>query len=401
MRLSLPGQPHLTYCTNIHAGEAWSDILASLRVHLPPIKAAVAPDQPFGLGLRLSGIAADVLAEPETLEEFRRFLDEQQVYLFTINAFPYGPFHGTRVKEDVYQPDWRSDERLRFTNLSADLLAALMPAVPELAGSVSTVPGTFKPLAAEPGAVSAMAAHYLAHAAHLVELERRTGRRVALSIEPEPCCFLETIAETIAFFEGHLLSEEAASYLAGRLGVSLREARDLVRRHVGVCYDVCHAAVEFEDPRGSIDALERAGIAITKLQLSSALRVPQVDAKAERRLRPFDVGVYLHQVVEQHDGCLRRFPDLPEALETVRDGSAAGEWRIHCHVPVFLADLGDLGTTQGFLAEVLDLCRQRCISQHLEVETYTWDVLPAAYRGEDKATSIARELRWTLEQLTA
>jgi hypothetical protein len=246
-----------------------------------------------------------------------------------------------------------------------------------------------------------MAARYLAHAAHLVELDRRTGRRVALSIEPEPCCFLETIGETIAFFEGHLLSEEAATWLAGRVGVSPQEARDLVRRHMGVCYDVCHAAVEFESPRESIEALDRAGIAITKLQLSSALRLPHADSEAERLLRPFDVGVYLHQVVEQRDGHLRRFPDLPQALETVRSDSAGAEWRIHCHVPVFLGDLGELGTTQAFLAEILELCRERRISDHLEVETYTWDVLPEAYRGEDKATSIARELNWTLKQLRA
>jgi hypothetical protein len=190
MRLAIPGGVHLTYCTNIHAGESWAEIRASLAEYLPAIKREVSPHAPMGVGLRLSGIAADALAEPEALDEFRGFLADNDLYVFTLNAFPYGPFHGTRVKEEVYQPDWRHDERLRFTDRSADTLAALLPDEPGLEGSVSTVPGTFKPLAREPGAVEGMAERMVRHAAHLVEIERRTGRTVALAIEPEPACFI-------------------------------------------------------------------------------------------------------------------------------------------------------------------------------------------------------------------
>lgn len=400
MRLDhLPGAPHLTYCTNIHAGETWPDIRASLAEYLPRVKRAVAPTRPFGVGLRLSGVAADALAQPAALDELKGFLAERGCYVFTINAFPYGPFHGTRVKQEVYQPDWRSDERLRFTNLAGDLMAQLLPDEPGLMGSVSTVPGTFKPLAGEPGAVAAMTERLIAHAAHLVALERRTGRHVALSIEPEPCCFLETIAETVEFFERQLLSDVARHELARRCGVAPGEAEALVRRHLGVCYDVCHAAVEFEDPDLSLATLERAGIAVTKLQLTTALRVPEIDALSAASLRRIDVGTYLHQVVERRGDALRRFVDLPDAFAAIEDGSAAGEWRVHCHVPVFLEDLGDLRSTQPFLRRVLELVRERPISQHLEAETYTWDVLPEQLRGEDKAAAIARELRWITDEL--
>ncbi len=398
MRLDhLPGQPDLTYCTNIHAGESWAEIRESLALHLPPIKAAVAPDRPFGLGLRLSRIAADALSAPDTLDEFRAFLRDLDVYVFTINAFPYGPFHGTRVKEEVYLPDWTTDERLRFTNLSADLLAALLPE--GMTGSVSTVPGCFKPRAAAPGAVAAMAAHYVDHAAHLVDLERRTGRRIALAVEPEPLCFLETIDETVDFFTRHLFGAEAQARLAAATGLSEPEAEAALRRHLGVCYDVCHAAVEFEDPAGSLRALAEAGIAVTKLQLSAAIRVPEVGADTESLLRPFDEGVYLHQTVERRDGTLTRLVDLPDAFRHLQSGAAGGEWRVHCHVPIFLPDLGRLGTTQGFLLDVLALCRAGQVSPHLEVETYTWDVLPPEHAGTDKAAAIARELNWVLERL--
>lgn len=393
----LPGKPHLTYCTNIHAGESWDDIQASLARHLPAIKAVVSPDAPMGLGLRLSGIAADALAEPAALAAFKAFLREQEVYVFTINAFPYGPFHGTRVKEEVYQPDWTTPERLRFTNRAADILAELLP--DGLSGSVSTVPGTFKPLAEAPGAVAAMTGHYVDHAAHLVALERRTGKTIALAIEPEPHCFLETIEETVRFFGDHLFSLAACERLARAAELEPADARAALQRHLGVCYDVCHAAVEFEDPLASLRALDEAGIAVTKLQLSAALRVPEVGPGTEALLRGFDEGVYLHQVIEQCQGKRRQHLDLPDAFEALAAGEAGGEWRVHCHVPVFLEQLGELASTQDFLVEVLEECRRRPVSLHLEAETYTWDVLPPAYAGEDKSAAIARELNWVKARL--
>ena len=395
----LPGAPHLTYCTNIHAGESWADISDSLAVHLPKIKAQTSPDRPMGLGLRLSGIAADTLIEPAVLDRFKAFLADHDAYVFTINAFPYGPFHGVKVKQEVYQPDWSTDERLRFTNTAADILASLLP--DGMSGSVSTVPGTFKPLAEQPRMVEAMTRRYVAHAAHLVQLERSTGKTIALAIEPEPCCFLETIEETVRYFSDHLFGAAAVAQLAEATGLDAAAARAALGRHLGVCYDVCHAAVEFEDPRRSLADLDEAGILITKLQLSSALAVREVDASTETLLTPFDEGVYLHQVIERRNGGLTRHVDLQKAFAALRAGKAGGEWRVHCHVPVFLADLDKLGTTQAFLVDILDECKKRPVSPHLEAETYTWDVLPPAYAGEDKAASIARELNWVKGQLGA
>src|SRR5436305_5765748 len=185
---------HLTYCTNIHAGESWDEVRQSLEAHVPHIKAKVSPQNAFGLGLRLSGIAAEALSAPAVLDEFRAFLARENLYVFTINAFPYGPFHGRRVKEDVYQPDWLAPERLRYTDRAAEILATLLPE--GMVGSVSTVPGTFKAVAAaRPDAARAMADALARHVATLVSLRRRTGREIVLALEPEPCCFLETGSE--------------------------------------------------------------------------------------------------------------------------------------------------------------------------------------------------------------
>ena len=395
--MRLVDQSLLTYCTNIHAGETWDEIFSRLKANLPAIKAESSPDASMGVGLRLSAIATDVLATAARLEEFRAFLADGGYDVFTINGFPYGPFHGQRVKEQVYQPDWSFDERLIYTDRMADVLAALLP--DGMDGSISTVPGTFKPLAAEPGRVEKITGNLIRHVAKLVEVERTTGKTIALAIEPEPYCFLETIEETVDYFEGHLFSKDAASRLADLTGLSVSSAEAALRRHLGVCYDVCHAAVEYEDPRGSIEALRQAGVSLPKLQLSSALRIPEVTAETPRTLAGFDEPVYLHQVIERRGGELIRYLDLPKALGAI-DQAIGHEWRVHFHVPIFLDELQHFSTTQDFLKQILALHREQPISTHLEVETYTWDVLPERYRGVEVSTAIARELNWVKNELS-
>ena len=127
---------HLAYCTNIHRGETWAETFAALQTYALAVRERVCPHAPYGLGLRLSHVAARELSEPGTLTAFQRWLAAQSCYVFTINGFPYGQFHGGRVKEQVYQPDWTTPERLAYTNLLFDLLARLVP--DGVAGRVST-----------------------------------------------------------------------------------------------------------------------------------------------------------------------------------------------------------------------------------------------------------------------
>jgi sugar phosphate isomerase/epimerase len=385
---------HLTYCTNIHRGETWVETNATLRQHLPAIKQLCAPDRAMGVGLRLSSIAAETLAEPAELDRFRDFLRGNGLYVFTINGFPYGPFHGTRVKEDVYQPDWRFAERLAYSNRLADILAALLADEAGLDGSVSTVPATFRPIGKQPGAIDAIVEHLLLHAAHLADIRNRTGQTITLALEPEPMCYLETIDEAASFFETKIFAPPAVRRFSEISGLDRATAERTLRHHLGLCYDVCHAAVEFEGASQSLARLARAGVGLYKLQLSAALKVPHVDETTVDVLKCFDDGVYLHQVVERRpDGGLVRYLDLATAFE--RAAHAKGhEWRIHCHVPIFLDALPSLATTQDFLIEILQLHKKAPISRHLEVETYTFNVLPENLRQVDVATAVARELAW-------
>ena len=398
MQLPLPGSPHLTYCTNIHQGETWPEIFGKLAEYLPKVKARVSPGAAMGVGLRLSGVAASALAEPAELAKLKQFLGAHHLYIFTINAFPYGPFHGVPVKEQVYEPDWRSAERLAFTNTCADILAALLPNGIE--GSVSTVPGAFKAKVKSEADVALIAETMIRHAEHLHGIATRSGTRIALAIEPEPCCLLETTDEAIAFFEDRLFDARAVELMQCLSGVSRDHAQAALRRHLGLCFDVCHAAVEFENVRESLARIANAGIKLAKMQLSAAIRVASAGSQTEALLRPFDDGVYLHQTVAKN-GALTRHADLPVAFAALARGESRGEWRVHCHVPVFLDAFEGIGSTQDVLKDVLALCRERAVSPHLEVETYTWSVLPPALREGDLGQAIAREVQWVRSQLHA
>ena len=399
--MKLADGSHLSYCTNIHAGETWPEVLANLRRHLPRVRALVAPDQPFGIGLRLSAAAAQTLAEPARLDELQRFLAENRFYVFTLNGFPYGAFHGVRVKERVYEPDWRDPARLSYTNLLADILAELLPPEGDPAGSVSTVPGAFKAALSGPADVERMRAQLVRHAAHLVDVERRTGRAIALAIEPEPCCFIETVEEAAAFFGEQLFGEASTRQLSALTGLDAERAGAALRAHLGLCLDLCHAAVEFEEPAACIGRLADAGIAIAKLQISAGLRITDFTPGSIDELRRFVDPVYLHQVVERGEAGLRRFTDLPAALDSLGEPRRRDEWRVHFHVPIFHDAIGAFRSTRRFIETVLGQHRRHPLSRHLEVETYTWDVLPPTLRDLPVEQAIARELVWARGVLAA
>lgn len=392
---------HLTYCSNIHPGESWAEVRRNIDRFILAVRDRVAPGREFGIGLRLSAQAAAELAEPAALAELQECLHRERLYIFTINGFPYGAFHGTRVKEGVYLPDWRDAERLRYTNLLADLLAELLPADPTVAGSISTVPGAYKSALSGPEDFARIVEHLLRHVAHLVALRARTGRMIALALEPEPCCLLETTEEVVAFFTRELYSPVATRRLGELSGLDAAAATRALRDHLGVCLDLCHAAVEFENAAEVVGRLGSADIRVHKLQISAGLRLPTIDATALDALKRFDDAVYLHQVVQRGPQGLARFADLPAAFDSLPGPAPDGEWRVHFHVPIFLERLVPFESTQAFVREVLAIQRCTPVSPHLEVETYTWGVLPEPYRSGPVDAAVARELAWVLDELGA
>lgn len=396
MKVAAAPDVHLTYCTNIHAGESWPELRAILLDRVVAVKRLVAPDRAFGVGLRVSARAADELEQPSAREDLQRILAEHDLYVFTINGFPYGSFHATRVKEAVYRPDWLESPRASYSETLARLLAALLP--DGVDGSVSTVPIAYAPRMHGAPDDELAADALLTHAAFLCRLHDTTGRTIGLALEPEPACRLETGDDAVEFFERTVFRRERVTRYATLTGLAGAAAEESLRRHLGVCLDTCHAAVEFEDTDRSIDRLGAAGIRILKIQLSAGLSVRPATRDRVAALASFADDVYLHQVVIREGSATSRFVDLPDALDRTRSGEDA-EWRVHFHVPLFLAELGPFRSTQEVVAGVLDRQRARAISPHLEVETYTWDVLPQAYRRHDIVDAIAREIAWVRARL--
>jgi sugar phosphate isomerase/epimerase len=387
------GEVHLSYCSNIHPAQTWAETREVLRGPVPRVKAALSPDAPFGVGLRLSGEAAAGLRADDP-RAWRQRLADAGLYVFTLNGFPYGRFHGAPVKAQVYRPDWREPARVAYTRDLIEVLAALLP--DGVDGSISTVPGCFR-AHADAAARATVAQALRTIVADLARLERERGIEIVLALEPEPACMLETTAEAIAFVQS-MQTRDSIDALAGTLGSTTAQAESALARHLGLCLDTCHAAVQFEDPVRTVQDIARAGIRIGKVQATTGLCIEPVDTAAIEAVEAFADAVYLHQVVARYGTALTRYDDLPEAIDAYRRGIPADEWRVHFHIPVFEHRPEPFANTQDFLHRCLpEAIAAGC--RHVEVETYTWDVLPPALRSDDVVDAIVRELEWTRDAL--
>jgi hypothetical protein len=395
---------HLTYCTNIHPGESWEETFENLQYHIPVIKQTLSPDGPLGIGLRLSNEASLDLAKAAQLQEFKAWLAENQAYTFTFNGFPYGGFHRQVVKDKVHHPDWTTEDRRDYTLRLFDILNALLPQ--DMDGGISTSPLSYKfwhngaEKLDEARRISTL--HMVEVAVKLYQIRESEGRLLHLDIEPEPDGLLENTADVLDFYRNWLLPLGTGVFVK-EFDLSEEEAVLALKEHIRICYDVCHFAVVYEKPGEVFTAFEAEGIKIGKIQISAALKVNLPQDPAERDvvrslLLPFEESTYLHQVVARHqDGSLIAYNDLSPALDTLANADAE-EWRIHFHVPVFLAEYGQLSSTQEAILDVLKILRSQKVTNHLEVETYTWEVLPEDV-NLDLSHSIIRELEWVTEKM--
>lgn len=374
----------LSYCTNVHPGRTVEEVSAGVEAYTAAVQRST--DFPVAAGLWLAAsVMREIDASTAAAEKLRQTLVTNDLVCYTLNAFPYGDFHSERVKEQVYLPDWSTAERLEYTLSCARYLARLLPDGTE--GSLSTVPLGFKGFDHPSGFQDRCIDRLLRLADALDELHDETGRVIRLAIEPEPCCVLETTDEALQFFSRLFSAAESS----GRL--------DLARRHLGVCYDVCHQSVEFEDVADSISRLAAADVRINKVHITCALRLaePATNRAGREALSHFVEPRYLHQTLARSEsGEVVRELDLnADFCSTPPAGFAnSEEWRTHFHVPVNAESIGPLLTTRDDLRKALTAVAALPYAPHLEVETYTWGVLP----GEEKpplVEGLATELRAT------
>lgn len=387
----------LVYCSNVHPGDDLESVIATLH----RFTGAVGRERGVawsGSGLWLSrSVAAELSNDATARQRFRTALSGAAVRLFTLNGFPYGDFHASAVKAEVYQPDWSDPARQAYTLQLAGILADQMhDEISE--GTISTLPLGYRPEWSASKQERALQ-QLCETAAALAGLKQRSGRSIRLCLEMEPGCVVEATHEMVELFTTTLPAAAAHHSVA----------MESIHAHLGVCYDVCHQAVMFEAIGPSLAALHNAGIVIGKIQISSALEAARpADAEVHKLLEEFAEPRYLHQVRSRDDdGKLHAVMDLPEALHS-NSFPDNQPWRIHFHVPIQSRQLhsSELTTTQSAIGEVLDFLQEHRdeIHPHLEVETYTWQVLPEALRPRDDnqlITGLKLELQWLEEELAA
>jgi hypothetical protein len=402
MQIGKDGFFHLTYCTKIHPCHGWEELFACIQDNVPALKARLAPDRRFGLGLRLSATESLELLAGDNLKRFREFLSRNDIYVFTINGFPYGPFRRQSVKASVFSPDWREDARVAYTERLIDILASLLP--PGMEGSISTLPLSYKPWIA-PGDTRSMMriiANLTDIVGLLVLIKEEEGTFIHVDLEPEPDGLLENSNEVVDFFQRWLLPY-GAPLLAAWTGTSLARAQALLLEHIRICLDTCHLAVTYEDFAAVLDLFKANGIQVGKVQITSGLKVWLPEAQEQRQilgrqLEIFSNSPYLHQVIAKREGgTFCHYQDLAEILpqfSTVADR----QWRIHFHMPLYIEEYEGLASTQEETRMILRLLKERSFCRHLELETYTWEVLPPAMQL-DILDCLEKEYRWTLQAL--
>lgn len=379
------------YCTNVHAGANLQQTEENLNTHATRVQEILGKGQPLGVGLWLSNSSALSLLEPGKLDQFANHLRDNQWTAYTMNGFPFGDFHKTVVKLDVYEPTWWQPERLNYTKNLVTILDRLL--APGEEGSISTLPIAWRHPEPTPDQWTATVGNLLAMVDHLHQLEQQTGRLIYLCIEPEPGCLLDTTEDVIEFFHTRLFPSGDP---------------ERIRRYLRVCHDICHAAVMFEDQSAVLQKYADANVLIGKVQISSAIeiRFAELDelqcGEVLAEVAAFAEDRYMHQTTTRDaNGNVTFYDDLPYAIQAANQQMPRQEtWRIHFHMPIYLDQFGLLGTTQSQISDFLSEIKHYPEIRHFEVETYAWGVLPPELHHEELAVGIAQEIHWLRQQLS-
>jgi sugar phosphate isomerase/epimerase len=379
----MPGR-RLTYCGNVHAADDLDAWLGTVTEHCAPVGAAAsAAGREFGLGIWWPvSVAAELAASPAARQRVRSLLLERRLPLWTLNVFPYEGFHAATVKTAVYAPDWTTEARLAYTRDCAEVAATLV--APGTTLPLSTLPLGYRRPDEPPADLRLMARNLARAASAFAAIEGRTGVRCVLALEPEPCCLLETCGQTADFLERWLFDEGAWTTVPAAV----------LRRHLGVCIDLCHLAVVGEEPLAAFADLRARGIAVPKVQVSSCLELR--DGRAIDRLLAFDEPRYLHQTVAASGA---RALDLGEVRGRRSEFMAGGRVRTHYHMPLFWDEPGAFGSTRAEVERALPALAGAADEPLFEVETYTWSVLGDFAGTRPLAQRLAEELEFAAKLL--
>ena len=371
------------YCSNVHAGESWESTVSNLSEYPAKVRSYLQDPQELQLGIWISAKAAEVANQNDDFKNFRKLLKENEFKIQSLNAFPFGHFHEEIVKKNVYQPTWQHEERLSYLKNLLRILKKSEACAQEV--SISTLPLGFQSELNDPSFINDCILMLSKAVETLVEFEKETGIKVHLSIEPEPHCVLEKSSDVVQFYKSLFLNSKVSE------SILLDKLR--------ICYDTCHAAIQFEEPNTILKNYQDLGIQVGKVQISSALVIDFSKHEKIDLLNSIKAFLkdqkYLHQVVGYEKSERITFEDLPQAYTYWSETNPQGEYRIHFHVPVDLNEYEFMTTTQNHILDLFQENKKNKVTDIWEVETYTWDVLPKNLRTQPLHKLIAHELNWS------
>ncbi|GGK93975.1 metabolite traffic protein EboE [Streptomyces flaveus] len=452
---------HLAYCSNVHQAEDLDGVLAQLAAYAEPVRERLGVDR-LGIGLWLArDVVTELVGDGRALARLKDELSLRGLETVTLNAFPYAGFHREVVKKDVYLPDWTDQVRLDYTLDCARVLTALLPDDARR-GSVSTLPLAWRtPWPAERANTARRALDRLAEGLATIERETGRPVRVGFEPEPG-CVVETTaqaVRELGGLDPERLGICLDTCHLAVQFEDPGAALARLAAAGLPVVKVQASCAVEADDPADPAARAALGRLAEARFLHQTRTRVaaqgswgtfsgpgegrgPGVAGPRIPRQRGLAAG-------EQADGtrhvcglggptgpdgsgCARQpggggvssagpspvgGPAGPDRWDTLGEGTIVGvddlpealagglpadrgPWRVHFHAPLHAEPEPPLRTTAPQLTAVLAGLLGGPVAgcDHIEVETYTWSVLPRP--PADLAGGIAAELTWARDRLT-
>ncbi|HFL8824107.1 MAG TPA: metabolite traffic protein EboE [Candidatus Azoamicus sp. OHIO1] len=390
---------NLTYCLNVFKSKNWEETLYNIKIFVSNIKKTY-PNKEIGIGLCISNSISKELIKKRNLLDLIILIKNENIYIPSINGFVYKKFHQKSIKDKIYIPEWTSNSRILYTKLLIKILKELLPK--NVNGSITTLPISYKPW------INKKNKTYIFYKSSiniskiidiLININKKYKKLIHLDIEPEPNCLIENSKEIVRFYKLWLLPI-GSDYLRNKYNIEKKIAIALIKDHIKICYDICHFSTNFEKTTTIIKLLTKEKIKIGRIQISSAIKIktPKKKEKFKKiinKISHLSYSPFLHQTVEKNNNQIKKFIDIKYAIKTIKKNKKS-EWRIHCHLPIYLKKYSILETTNKDTKSVLKNLINNKITNHIEIETYTYNVISP---NSDIMASIIKEYNWVIEIL--
>lgn len=371
---------NLMYCSNIFKNNTQKQLFNNLNKLIKKLKSKFNKEKKFSIGLCASNKLSNELIK--NINIFSKYIKKKKINIPSLNGFSYNNFHKKITKDNIYWPDWSSIKRVNYTN---NLIKLLDNINNKNKKSISTMPISYKGWINKKNTVYI----YYKTAKNLTKVTEniiKNKSNIIISIEPEPTCLIEKSQEFINYFNNWIKP------LYKKYSINNKKN---IKNIIGICYDICHFAVQFEKHEKILNNLEKENIIIGKLQISSALKINDDRTKKENKqiiknLNVFKYSSFLHQINNINKNKTKIYKDIKYSIKYLKK-NIKSEWRIHFHIPIYINKYKNFRTTNNEIKNVMQNINKKNFTGHIEIETYTYKNLSIRY---DILNSIINEYKW-------